>query len=62
MHTPRTSSRSGFTLIEIAIVAIILSVVMGTVGVFELSNRRTLQQFSAVGSAQERAHQALERC
>jgi len=61
MRIPRRSSRSGFTLIEVAIVAILVSLVMAAVGLFELSNRRTLQQFSAVGTAQDHAHRALER-
>jgi prepilin-type N-terminal cleavage/methylation domain-containing protein len=61
MRTPSRSSRSGFTLIEVAIVATILSVVIAAVGVFELSNRKTLEQTSAIGVAQELAHKSLER-
>jgi len=61
MRTQNTSKRSGFTLVELAIVAVILSVVMVALGLFESSNRQTLEQSAAVGSAQERAHQAIER-
>jgi prepilin-type N-terminal cleavage/methylation domain-containing protein len=61
MRTPRTSRSSGFTLIEVAIVAVILSVCLAALGLFESSTRQTLQQSAAVGSAQERAHQAIER-
>jgi prepilin-type N-terminal cleavage/methylation domain-containing protein len=61
MHSPRLSNRSGFTILEISIVAVVLSVVMAAVAVFELSNRQLLQQTAAVGRAQEQAHHALER-
>src|SRR5260221_8967057 len=61
MRTQNASKRSGFTLVELAIVALILSVTMAAVGLFESSNRHTLQQSGAVGTAQERAHEALER-
>src|ERR1043165_4136686 len=61
MRTPPASSRSGFTLIEVAIVATILSIVIAAVGMFELSNRKTLEQTSAIGSAQDLAHKSLER-
>jgi prepilin-type N-terminal cleavage/methylation domain-containing protein len=61
MRTPPTTSGSGFTLIEVAIVATILSVIVAAVGVFELSSRKTLEQTSAIGSAQDLAHKSLER-
>lgn len=48
-------------MIEIAIVCLVVSVVMAAVAVFELTNRHALGQTSAVGSAQERAHRAIER-
>ena len=61
MRPSSPSARRGFTLIEVAIVATIVSVVIAAVGVFELSNRKTLEQTSAFGSAQDLAHKALER-
>jgi prepilin-type N-terminal cleavage/methylation domain-containing protein len=61
MRTPSTSKRSGFTLVELAIVAVLLAICLAALGLFESSNRKTLSQSAAVGSAQDRAHQALER-
>jgi prepilin-type N-terminal cleavage/methylation domain-containing protein len=61
MHSPRLSQRSGFTILEISIVAAVLAVIMASVAVFELSNRQLLHQTAAVGRAQEQAHHALER-
>ena len=61
MRLPRSTARSGFTLLEIAIVATLISIILAAVGVFQLSNRKTLEQASAIGSAQELAHKTLER-
>ncbi len=61
MSTLRPSTRSGFTLLELSIVMVILAIVMGAVAVFELSNRKLLQQTAAVGLAQSQAHHAIER-
>ena len=61
MHTQNRSRRSGFTLVELAIVAVIVSVLMAAIGLFESSNRQALQQSSALGTAQERAHAMIEK-
>jgi len=61
MRTLHRSRRSGFTLVELAIVALLISVLMAAVGLFESTNRQTIEQSSAVGSAQERAHAMMER-
>src|SRR5689334_15712952 len=58
---PHTNRRSGMTLVEIAIVSVLLSVILGAVALFQSSNRDTLQQQAGMGVAQDRAHRALTR-
>ena len=46
---------------ELAIVAVIMTVALTAIGLFDRSNRQTLEQSTAVGVAQQRAHEAIER-
>jgi prepilin-type N-terminal cleavage/methylation domain-containing protein len=61
MNAPRNSRRSGFSLLELTIVILILSCVMGSVALFQMANRNSVVESATVGDAQSRAHEALER-
>src|SRR5258706_4194635 len=61
MQNLEGSTRPGFPMIELAIVVVVMSVALTAVGLFDSSNRQTLEQSTAVGVAQQRAHEALER-
>src|SRR5690349_13716117 len=61
MKRARTNTRSGFTMLELAIVAVIMTIALTAVGLFDRSNRQTLEQSTSVGVAQQRAHEAIER-
>jgi prepilin-type N-terminal cleavage/methylation domain-containing protein len=61
MRLRSKSGRSGFTLVEIVICAVIISMILGAITMFDASNRRTLERCAVSGTAQEQAHRALER-
>ena len=48
-------------MVEVAIVAVIMTIAVTAVGLFDRSNRQTLEQSTSVGVAQQRAHEAIER-
>lgn len=60
-NLPKSSARAGFSLLEMTIVLLILTVVMGSVALFQFANRNSVEESATVGDAQERAHRALER-
>ena len=61
MKRTRSTARSGFTMLELAIVAVIMTIALTAVGLFDRSNRQALEQSTSVGVAQQRAHEAIER-
>ena len=54
-------SRSGFTLVEVAIVATVASIVLGAIGLFQVRTNESFRHASALNLAQTRTHRALER-
>ena len=61
MKRAHSTTRSGFTMLELAIVAVIMTIALTAVGLFDRSNRQTLEQSTSVGVAQQRSHEAIER-
>jgi prepilin-type N-terminal cleavage/methylation domain-containing protein len=61
MRSRKHSNCSGFTLVEMAIVTLIVSIMLGVIALFQSTNHDTLQQSAALGTVQANAHRTLER-